>query len=358
MIQKLQISQFRNYSEKSFVFSPRLTLVAGPNTAGKTSLLEAIMLIATGTSFRAERDRDMIAFEGDVSRVKAVYSSIDSELLEVVLTRGLVLGKTVPLKKYLVDGIARRYADFAGRMPAVLFWPEDLRLITGSPARRRSYFDTILSQTDRMYRRAIMSYEKALRVRNKLLRLVREGVRVNPEEFDYWTNTLVTQGAVIHTAREALTLYANALPFDRNADCSFTIHYDHSTITSDRLREYHDAERAAGVTLVGPHRDDFYLTKNHDHDSELHNFGSRGEQRLGVLWLKMAEMQYIEQQLHVSPLLLLDDIFSELDANHRGLVVRLIGSHQTIMTTTDKHLVNGISADTMIELDIQQEQSC
>lgn len=354
MIHKLQISQFRNYPEKLVSFSPRVTVVIGPNTAGKTSMLEAIMLVATGTSFRAEYDRDMISFDADVSHVRVVSAGTHAETLDVVLTRGIVLGKKTPLKKWSINGVSRRYIDFVGRMPAVLFWPEDMRLITGSPSRRREYFDTILSQTDRSYRRSLMTYEKALRVRNKLLRLIRDGERVNPEECSYWTDMLCLHGNVIHTARRQLIAAINETSFDTGETCSFTIHYDHSVISPDRIHHYYDAERAAGVTLVGPHRDDFFLTKNHDHDAELHHFGSRGEQRLGVLWLKMAEMNFIENELRVSPLLLLDDIFSELDENHRSLVSRLVGNHQTIMTTTDRHFVTNMLETDSVELELQE----
>lgn len=358
-----------------------LTIVVGPNTAGKTSLLEAIMLIATGRSFRAAREAEVILFDEEVGRVQLTQQSTinptlprlrgagnqqSTDILEVVITGGTVLGKKAPYKKFTINNVSKRSVDFVGQMPAVLFWPEDLRLVTGSPSRRRQYLDIVLSQSDRSYHRSVITYEKALRIRNKLLHLLRDGSPIRPEEFEYWTDTLLMHGTVIHNVRREYIKFVNTVKIDhktnrtnksnkpgranRTVDTEFEMHYDHSTITTERLAKYKSAEQGAAVTLIGPHRDDFYLTKNHDSDRELHSFGSRGEQRLGVLWLKVAELQYIEQRTTIKPLLLLDDIFSELDQEHRDLVMRLVDKQQTIMTTTDSSAIDNSKDPVIITL--------
>lgn len=345
MVFSLTVSHFRNYSQASFEFSPTLTLVIGPNTAGKTSMLEALMLLATGKSFRTDRHLESIAFSQEVSHIQAVIGEESvRDRLEMVLTAGLVMGKKTPYKKFSINKVTKRGLDFIGCMPAVLFWPEDLRLITGSPSRRRQYLDGVLSQTSRLYRQSLATYEKALRIRNKLLHLLREGEPIRPEEFEYWTDALLTHGAIIHKERSDYIAFVNKTnsatgtyktTYEAFKSTAFEMHYDHSTITPERLSHYKHAEQAAGMTLVGPHRDDFYLTKINDNGVELHKFGSRGEQRLGVLFMKIAELDYIKKTLKTTPLLLLDDIFSELDAYHRQLVMQLVSYQQTIMTTTE-----------------------
>jgi len=349
LLNQLQLSNFRNYSQKEFTFSPAFTVVVGPNTSGKTSLLEALMLIATGRSFRAQREEEMIRKGEEVARTRAELSDNQQstinnqqiDVLEVVLTAGTVLGKKAPYKKLLLNKISKRYADFVGRMPAVLFWPEDLRLITGRPSRRRHYLDSVLSQVDHSYRRAMTAYEKALRIRNKLLHMRREGMAIKADEFDYWTAALIAHGATIHRARSDYLSFVNTVSLDHGDAPNFHVVYDHSTITPERLEQYHDAETATGVTLVGPHRDDIIAEKSVKNDERwrLDSFGSRGEQRLGVLWLKRAELLFIEEKLSTKPLLLLDDIFSELDAEHRSLVIDLTKGQQTVITTTDNQFL-------------------
>jgi len=359
LLNQLQLSNFRNYSQKEFTFSPAFTVVVGPNTSGKTSLLEALMLIATGRSFRAQREEEMIRKGEEVARTRAELSdnqqstinptsprlrgagNHQSDVLEVVLTTGTVLGKPAPRKKFLINKISKRSADFVGRMPAVLFWPEDLRLITGRPSRRRHYLDSVLSQVDHSYRRAMTAYEKALRIRNKLLHMRREGMAIKADEFDYWTAALIAHGATIHRARSDYLSFVNTVSLDHGDAPNFHVVYDHSTITPERLEQYHDAETATGVTLVGPHRDDIIAEKSVKNDERwrLDSFGSRGEQRLGVLWLKRAELLFIEEKLSTKPLLLLDDIFSELDAEHRSLVIDLTKGQQTVITTTDNQFL-------------------
>lgn len=370
IISKLSLHNFRNYKKKDFEFSDGTTVIVGSNAIGKTNILEAIYMLSTGKSFHARREEEMVSYDAEIARISAEVGSISeawpSKLvkyevrsvktenknltsnilhpitkLEVVLTRGVMdMGaerlERVPRKKMVVNGIPRHLYTFAGNLKVVLFGPWDMELVTDSPSIRRRFLDSVLSQVDREYRRSILSYEKGLRQRNRLLLKIREeGFSRNSLMF--WDQLLVKTGNYISRKREEFIQYANDFPDPQGQD--FELTYDGSAISEGRLEQYKNEEVAAATTLVGPHRDDFvFKIKNR----ELAKFGSRGEQRMGVLWLKLAELTFIENKTGENPVLLLDDIFSELDHNHRDVVMMICGKQQTFITTADEHFVTGI----------------
>ena len=175
ILTELTLQQFRSYAKRALTFSQTTTLIIGPNTAGKTNILEAVILMATGKSFRADTDGEMVRWEQSVSRVTCHVTGGDVDTLELIVTTGEVNGQKTPVKKYLVNGVPRRQVDFVGALRAVLFWPEHLELVTDSPSIRRKYLDSVLVQVDREYRRNLISYERGLRQRNRLLDLINEG---------------------------------------------------------------------------------------------------------------------------------------------------------------------------------------
>ena len=220
---------------------------------------------------------------------------------------------------------------------AVLFAPNDLEIIIGSPGRRRDFIDNILIQTDRDYRLARSFYEKGLRIRNALLHKAKETGIKSGKEFAYWDNLLIVQGQKITKKREDFIGYLND---SKKEILNFELFYDKSVISKERLLQYKDAEIGSGITLVGPHRDDFIINLiegKAKHDIKF--FGSRGQQRLAILQLKILELNYIEQKTQNKPTLLLDDIFSELDGEHINLVLEIIGTQQTIITTTHEEFI-------------------
>lgn len=338
ILEKIHLSNFRNYAEQTFSFADTLTVIVGPNTVGKTTILEAVMLLSTGSSFRAEKEQEMIQTGQEIARVKIAGSQ---DTVEVVLTPGSFRGAKTQYKKFLLNNIARRKSDIIGTVPAVLFWPEDLYLIIGSPSGRRRYLDTVLSQADRQYSHALALYEKALRVRNKLLSLIKDQVSVKPDELTYWERQLIDQGMIIHQARASYIRSLNSFTLPEKDGVYFNAVYDHSVVSRERFDAYYDAERASGVTLVGPHRDDIIVYKGNTPDESQHlkKYGSRGEQRMGVLWLKLAELTYLEKLLGVKPVLLLDDILSELDSRHKKRVLETMNTQQTIVTTADRSAI-------------------
>lgn len=330
-LKQVGLQNFRSYAKREFKFGENTTLIVGPNTAGKSNLIEAIYFLASGRSFRIDQDAQLIEFGEEIARIRGLIEGKD---LEVVIAQGGVGGKTRPFKKYLVNGVAKRKADFVGNFFAVLFAPNDLEIIIGSPSKRRDFIDNILIQADREYRLAIGFYEKGLRIRNALLHKAKEtGIR-DEKQFAYWDNLLIVQGQKITKKREDFVGYLND---SKKEVLNFKIFYALSAISKDRLLQYKDAETGSGVTLVGPHRDDFILNLKEEHDIKF--FGSRGQQRLAILQLKILELIFIEKTTQNKPTLLLDDIFSELDEGHINLVLDMIGPQQTIMTTTHEEFI-------------------
>jgi DNA replication and repair protein RecF len=303
--------------------------------------MEAILLIATGKSRRAEKEIHAVRFGEEMARINAAVeeeTTKDAVALEVMITTGSVSAVPTPLKRYLVNGVAKRRVDFASHMTVVSFSPADLEIISDGPSYRRGFLDDVLEQVDRQYRLAILTYTKALRQRNALLHQVKEtGVR-NQKQFEYWDSLLITHGSYITKQREMLISYINTAV---HAIFPITLTYDSSIISSERLAQYKDAEVGSGVTLVGPHRDDVLIDMIKGKDKiAVKTYGSRGQQRLAVLQLKLLQLLYIEGHAVHAPLLLLDDIFSELDEGHIQHVQTFLGKKQTVITTTHKEFLD------------------
>lgn len=373
----LSLSNFRNYTNKTFLFHKPLTLVIAPNASGKTNLLEAIHLLSTGESFRSGTVDDFIQVEKELARIKlraTDYSAAGSETLtqhgqndqddverisslstkpesieiEILLNHGLVSGKRVSKKIYSLNNVRKQKRSVVGLVPTIAFIPEDLRLITGSPSRRREFLDTLLVQIDRDYLSSLSIYEQTLRRRNKLLQAIREGESPR-STLSYWNLSLLKHGMYLQKKRAEVIGKFNGVQFP----LQFQVQYDLSLINEAKLNQYADQEIAAGHTLVGPHKDDIIVklslvsgqwsVSNAPTTSNLppttmyplFTHGSRGQQRMGVLWLKLGAFQIIEQTLHTPPILLLDDIFSELDLANRQRVLDLAKTTQTIMTSAE-----------------------
>jgi len=292
VLKSISLQNFRSYSKKEFLFA-ETTLIVGPNTSGKSNLVEAIYLLSTGKSFRTDKDTQMLKFSEEVGRVKGKVN--DGEL-EVLITNGEVNGGS-QYKKFLVNGVSKRRVDFAGKLLTVLFSPQDLEIIIESPSLRRNFLDEVLEQTDRDYRVSSTSYVKALRQRNALLEMTRETGRRNEKQFEYWDNLVIENGNIITAKREEFINFLNSSLKDI-FNC--VVEYDKSLISRERLAQY---------------------------------------ESLAILQLKMLQLLFIEKLLGERPLLLLDDIFSELDEDHIQLILEEIGKQQTIITTTHEEFI-------------------
>jgi DNA replication and repair protein RecF len=217
----------------------------------------------------------------------------------------------------------------------VLFRPENIEIVLGRPSVRRDYLDSVLEQVDREYARINLSYRKGLRQRNKLLSKIRDS-NARANQLYFWNNLLVKNGEYLTKKRE------DFLDFLNNKSENLFFEYQADRITAAGLEELIEKEIEAGRTLIGPHRDDFLVRSinNGDQDRDLAMYGSRGEQRMAVLFLKILELEFIDQQTGERPVLLLDDIFSELDQEHRNRIFEVIGQQQTILTTTEEDLID------------------
>ncbi len=328
----LTLKNFRNHKSVKFTFN-ETTVIIGKNTIGKTSILEAIHFLSHGKSFKADKDIDVITEGNNFTKVDARIEESDGKTLLAVI---VALREGRMSKKFLVNNVARRQVEFASHFTSVLFTPEDLEIITDSPSLRRNYINSILSQSDKRYRMSINIYEKALRQRNKMLWLTREGKKYFGEaEFEYWDNILISNGQQITDAREQFVNYVNEAS---KKVFPFTLFYDKSIISRERLDKYFMEERASAQTLVGPNRDDFFFFFP-DTKRFISEFGSRGEQRLTIFQMKILETQFLNDKTEIIPVLLLDDIFSELDDANIHKVLELLPSQQVIITTTHKEFV-------------------
>ncbi len=353
-LKSLSLANFRNYAKSDFKFSKDTALIVGPNTAGKTNLVEAIFYIATGKSFKADKEGDLIGFTKDIGRIEAQILPEKTEL-EAVISKEESSGRETIRKKYLVNGVSKNRSDFAGNLVCVLFSPEDLDIIIGGPNLRRRLLDNLLEQVDRDYRNATTVYTKALRQRNALLDKTREfGIR-DEKLFEYWDSLLIDNGSIITKKREEFIHFIN--DFSKEI-FDFIVLYDKSIVSSARLLQYKEAEVGAGVTLVGPHRDDLFFhmfnnIKQTTHD--IKSFGSRGQQRLTILQMKIIELSFIEKIIEQKPILILDDIFSELDSGHIKVVLDMLSGQQSIVTTTHKEFIYPkiLKSADVIELEVR-----
>lgn len=333
-LSQVVISDFRSFEERQFAFDSQVSLIVGPNGAGKTNLLEAISLLSLGRSFRASRLTECVRMGAPLARVE-VECIVEGEKERLAVTIGGQDSAYSRVTRYMRNGVVKQKRSVVGVLKSVLFRPEDLELVIGSPALKREFFNDVLTQVSSKYQLALKEYEKALRHRNKLIEQLREG-EVSRSEFYFWDETLIKYADVLTRMRFELVHFLNdqvLFPIQSR------IVYEESIMSEERLRQYATAEVAAGKTLVGPHRDTFRILlqlKLNEEVQDVLSYGSRGQQRLAVLWLKMGQLQYIEKQTDISPVLLLDDIFSELDEHNRELIFSLFEDRQVILTSAEE----------------------
>ncbi|ACZ38745.1 DNA replication/repair protein RecF [Sphaerobacter thermophilus] len=375
----LQLEEFRSYRRLSVDLPAAGLRIFGQNAGGKTSLLEAVYLLATMRSPRASSERETIHWESGVELGLPPYARVAARIrhnrhetdVEVVLTvdeeRGGALRKRVKL-----DGRPRRAIDAVGALKVVLFTPDDLNLILGSPSVRRRYLDITLSQIDSTYLQALGQYGRLLEQRNSLLKELGgrrpRDERAIEDQMAYWDAEIVTRGAYLLAQRlryvhEVDRVAAEEFRALARTEDRLGLRYSTTVTLPDALRErvvestLADAqafvaralesdlhrlrpdELRRGVTLVGPHRDDLhFLLGGH----ELSAYGSRGQQRLAVVATKLAELRQVVASTGERPVLLLDDVLSELDPEHQERLLAVLGSAgcQILITATDRALLD------------------
>ncbi len=321
MLKHLKLTNFRNYSSLSLDFDQRPTILLGNNAVGKSNLLEAVYFLSTTKSPRVEVESELIK-EGENFAI--VSGLVEDDELEI----GLQNTEGQFSKRVKVNGVPRRVVDFIGHLPAVIFYPSDINMVTGPPSLRRWHLDMALAQIDSDYKKNLTLFEQVLTSRNKVLKRIREG-EGGLDELVYWTEELIKYGQVISKKRQTFFSFINQLDKPLGP---FEFIYHESKLTEDRLDQYSSREIASASTLIGPHRDDFTLSLN---GKNLAHFGSRGEQRTSTLAFKLSQLEYMAQTLGKRPILLLDDVFSELDAKHRTSIIDIVGKQQTLLATVE-----------------------
>jgi DNA replication and repair protein RecF len=334
----LKLEHFRNYDDLELNLDAPVTALVGLNAQGKTNLLESIAFLALGKSFRAVKALETLKWDRPHGRIRACIERKGKETqLEVFLQRDPEAKKVKKQSKWVAP------KNFLGSLRAVLFTPDHLDLVTGSPHARRQYLDRMLIQVDKDYVEALTHYQRILNHRNALLKRTAQG-RAQEWELDLWDIRLTEEALKIWEKREAFLDFLKKdleQHYHSIAGPGKTLSLQ-SHCSKDRYEERLLAHRSNdiqnGSTSVGPHRDDFTLFLD---EKPLADSGSRGEQRSAVLVLKIAELHYIEEKTGEKPLLLLDDVFSELDQKRQEKLGELLQSYQCILTTTSlEHLKN------------------
>lgn len=359
----LSLTYYRNYTRLEADLQARVHVLSGANAQGKTNLLESIYYLATTKSPLASSDRELLSWaaEGEplpYARVEGAYQRGGQEHTlgaTIMLEPPEAGAEQGTLRRQLrVDGVARRAMDAVGQLNVVLFLPEDINLVTGAPGGRRRYLDITLCQIDPAYCRALSRYNRVVTQRNALLRQVRDG-RPNGSQRDYWDAELVRLGTLVLARRQeavaTLDRLASTLhPALTGAEETLSLRYCSSVARGaaasasgeeafrQALAAARREETARGVTVVGPHRDDLRFLIN-GRDATI--YGSRGQQRSVALSLKLAEVGLMRAATGESPVLLLDDVLSELDRTRaRHLLATITRAEQVLLTTTDLHTVD------------------
>lgn len=386
-IRYLSLTNFRNYARLELSLPKDHLLLCGGNAQGKTSLLEAIYLLAAGSSPLAASGRELIRWQAAAeglpyARVWAEVKREDRVLeLEVALEKRTLSDGTTRLHRTIrVDRAEKRQSDLSGKLNVVLFTPQNVDLVAGSPSGRRRYMNDALSQVDRAYSDALSRYDRALRQRNAALRHVRDE-RGNPAQLAPFESVLSETGIVIATRRRAfvdelstgvkrihrkltggsewlrLDYAPNFVPDNQSpaqSQMTLTLPGHNSSLADIDIEQlagsYREAlvtrrseEIARGVTVFGPHRDELRFVAGSPslgtHEVDLGTYGSRGQQRTAVLSLKLAELAWMEKKTQESPVLLLDEVLAELDRARRAYLLEQInGVEQAILTATDAEM--------------------
>lgn len=338
MISGLRLQQFRSYADASFEFGEGVNIIIGPNGSGKTNLLEAILVLARGGSYRVT-DAELLQFGAPWFRLDAGINPGDRHRTVKLVT------EPRQLKTYELDGKVFRRLTLNHTLPVVLFEPNHLQLLHGSPDLRRSYLDDLLEQTSSGYSVFRRSYRRMLSQRNALLK---RPVQPSTQELFPWNLRLSELGATIARLRASLcdelnetlpSVYHDISQVDTNVVIAYQPKFpieQYETLLFQKLESHAHEDAIRGFTAYGPHREDFSVSfDGHPADESA----SRGETRTAILALKVIELQLIEAVRDQTPLLLLDDVFSELDGKRRHALTSHLQSYQTFITTTDADIV-------------------
>ncbi len=350
-IESLSLDKYRNYKNSHITFSDGINILYGDNAQGKTNILEAIYMLATTKSHRGSRDREIIGFDEEESHIRAEIKKNDiSHRIDMHLRKNRSKGVAIdmiPIKSG---------AQLMGLMNIILFSPEDLAIIKNSPQERRRFMDMELCQLNRIYYSNLSSYNKVLSQRNSLLKQIYYD-KSQIDMLDVWDIQLEEYGIKVIKDRNNFIKMINEIIQDIHKKLTsnkekLVIVYDNNVNCenfSSELKEKRNLDIKYQVTQSGPHRDDLTFLIN---DMDVRKYGSQGQQRTVALSLKLAEIQLVKKIINDNPILLLDDVMSELDTGRRDSLLSYISDIQTIITCTgyDDFIKERLSIDRIYKI--------
>ena len=343
IIKKLNLNNFRNYSRLNLELNPKMNIFIGENAQGKTNILESICVLALTKTYRYGIEENLISFGKNKAKIV-------SKVKKGRLINTLEIDIEENNKKIMVNNQEiKKVSDYISSLNVILFTPEDLEIIKGSPNIRRNLINIELSQVSKKYLTTYNEYNKILKMRNEYLKMMLNSSKNNEIYIEIITNKLIEKAIIIYKERKKFidkineninSIYKNITGDDElriSYETNISLdNFEEETIKntlSDKLKRNYQKEINYGMTLYGPHRDDFSFYLN---DNNLKNFGSQGQQKIAVLSFKLSEIDIFKEYSGENPVLLLDDIFSELDIKKRNRLLDYINKDiQSIITTTD-----------------------
>lgn len=335
IIKKLSIKNFRNYDSLNLIFNSKINIIYGQNGVGKTNLIESIYLLALTKSHRSFLDDNLIKKNKDFSNVKGdfIINNIPSKF-EINLSENKKI-----IKKD--NNEIKKLSDYLSNINIIIFYPDDLQIIKGSPNERRNYLNIELSQIFNNYIEVLLKYNKILKMRNNYLK---NNIKFDSNYFDIITDHLIDYALIITKLRKKFINKINEkcsyiyqdLTGIKNFNVKYLSNYDNKTSKEEIKKMYKSIENQElkyKVTLIGPQKDDleFYID-----DKNIKNIGSQGQQRMAILAIKLSELEIIKEVKNQTPILLLDDVLSEIDIEKRNKLLSYIKNNsQVIITTTD-----------------------
>lgn len=341
MISSLRLQNFRGFTDAQLEFEPGVNIIVGPNASGKTTILEALLLIAGESTFKGQ-DIDLVKFSSKWLRVDAALAD-GSRTVKITKS-----AEDRIAKEYVINDVSRIRLSLAQHLPVVLFEPQDMNLLGGDPAGRRDFLDRILAGTVPGYGALVKNFRRALAQRNRLLKQLSGRPGAGTNELFVWDLRLSELGGAVFASRLSLVNsmaesfeaeYNRISGKSESAGVTYESSIDAADYTTNLLKKLsnsYEKDLARGFTGSGPHRDDLALSLR-GHDARIG--ASRGETRSLLLALKLLELRQLEQASGIKPLLLLDDVFSELDGHRRRSLAGTIKDYQTFITTTDADIV-------------------
>ena len=360
-IKTLKLKNYRNYEEIEVNFDPKINIIYGNNAAGKTNLLESIYICSTSKSHKNTKENDIINFDKNESHIKLVFNRGENPLdISSASTKNEIID--IQLNKDSKKGVAKngikveKLSEFLGFFNVIMFAPEDLNIIKDGPVIRRKFLDIQLSQIDKIYVNLIQNYNKTLNQRNALLKDIYKTTGNNRQDLisilDTYDEQMVDYGLEVIKKRSenikelAKKIYNIHLLISDNKE-KLIVDYENDIKGSSelvgessnspkeiylkKLKETRDTDIKNQYTMIGPHRDDISFKVE---DKDIRKFGSQGQKKTTAISLKLSELEMLKEKINDTPVLLLDDVFSELDENRQKLLVSNLKGIQTIITCT------------------------